>query len=465
MEQFKSFITEAKEEKYRLLVVSSKPDKNEYYHTTQRFLDEAKKLGIPAYALLAESANIVDGQVWNSGDEKNKFDISTDDTLCIVRGSVARKDAYLDLVSQLEKLGISTVNSRETVSICADKYRTALRFADTGVPTPKTALLQSEETLQSSLDIVGEKYPLILKTLRGSKGIGVIFIESRRQLTSLIQLLWKQDEATEILLQSYIKSDFDVRVIVLNGEILTAMRREVLKGDFRSNYSQGAKVKEYKLNDKEIAISLNADKAVNGIYTAVDFINTDKDTFVLEVNSSPGTAGIEEATGRNLIKEILIHFKNRENWRWVALEIGRFELVTLDGIGSIVANFDTGNSAKCIIHADKYDIKNNVVTWESQGKKYKNKLIKMTKWERGALAADVIERPLVLFDVYFNGTTYKNVKFAIDDRTEKTTKCLMNQEFMKRAKVMINPSRKFVVTERYDEFEIFDKTFDPQGEN
>ena len=165
MEQFKSFITEAKEEDYRLLIISNKPNKNEFFHTTQRFLDEAKKLNISAYALMAESANIVDGQVWNSGDEKNKFDISTKDTICIVRGSVARRDAYLDLVSQLEKLGISVVNSRETISICVDKYRSALRFADTGVPTPKTALVQSEETLQSSLDIVGEEYPMILKTL------------------------------------------------------------------------------------------------------------------------------------------------------------------------------------------------------------------------------------------------------------------------------------------------------------
>ena len=81
----------------------------------------------------------------------------------------------------------------------------------------------------------------------------------------------------------------------------------------------------------------------------------------------------------------------------------------------------------------------------------------MTKWERGALAAEVIERPLVLMDILFNGTVYKDVKFAIDDRTEKTTKCLMNQDFMKRCKVMINPSRKFVVTDRYDGFEIFDK--------
>jgi len=460
MENFKSFITEEKSENYRLVVVTNKPDKNEYFHTTQRLLDEAKKLGIPAYALMAESANIVDGQVWNSGDEKNKFDISPDDTICIIRGSVARRDAYLDLVSQLEKLGVSVVNSRDSISICVDKYRSSLRFADTGVPTPKTALVQSEETLQASLDIIGEEYPIILKTLRGSKGVGVIFIESKRQLTSLVQLLWKQDEKTEILLQSYIKSDFDVRVLVLNGKILTAMRRDVLEGDFRSNYSQGAKVKEYKLNDNEIAICLNADKAVGGIYTAVDFIKTGKDIFVLEVNSSPGTEGIEEATGRNLIKEILVHFKNRESWRWVAEEIGRFELLHIEGVGDIVANFDTGNSARCIIHADKYNVKGDTVTWEAQGKKYKHKLEKMTKWERGALAAEVIERPLILLDINFNGTLYKDVKFAIDDRTEKTTKCLMNQDFMKRAKVMINPSRKFVVTDRHDDFEIFDNPLD-----
>ena len=465
MEQFKSFITEAKKENYRLIVLSNKPDKNEYFHTAERLLKESKGLGIPAYVVFVESGKIVDGQVWNSGDEKKGFEISADDTIAIIRGSVAGRDAWMDMVSQLEKIGICCVNSRATIEMCADKYWTALRLADAGIPTPKTALVQNEETLQTSLDIIGEEYPMILKTLRGSKGIGVIFIESRRQLSSLIQLLWKQDETTEILLQSYIKSDFDVRVIVLNGEIQAAMRRDVLKGDFRSNYSQGSKVREYKLNDEETVICLNADKAVNGIWTAVDFIKDGKNTFVLEVNSSPGTEGIEKATGKNIIKELLTHFQNRENWRYTALEIGRLELVTLDGIGSIVANFDTGNSARCIIHADKYDIKNNVVTWEAQGKKYKNKLIKMTKLERGALAANVIERPLVLFDVDFNGTTYKNVKFAIDDRTEKTTKCLMNQEFMKQAKVMVNPSRKFVVTDRYDEFEIFDKTHDPQGED
>jgi len=374
MEKFKSFITEENDENYRLIVLSNKPDKNEYFHTAERLLKESKALGIPAYVVFVESGKIADGKVYQSDsgfenaknsktltklqtDVKEGFEISSDNTLAIVRGSVASRDAWMDMVSQLEKMGISCVNSRATIEMCADKYWTALRLADAGVPTPKTALVQSEKSLQASLDIIGEEYPLILKTLRGSKGIGVIFIESRRQLSSLLQLLWKQDETTEILVQSYIKSNFDVRVIVLNGKIQAAMRRDVLKGDFRSNYSRGAKVREYKLNEEEITICLNADKAVNGVWTAVDFIKKGKETFVLEVNSSPGTEGIEEATGKNLIKELLQHFKNRDNWRHSALEIGRFERISIEGVGDIVANFDTGNSARCIIHADKWDVK------------------------------------------------------------------------------------------------------------
>ncbi len=62
MEKFKSFITEAKEENYRLLVLSNSPDNNEYFHTAERFLDECKKQSIPAYVLFVESGKIVDGK-------------------------------------------------------------------------------------------------------------------------------------------------------------------------------------------------------------------------------------------------------------------------------------------------------------------------------------------------------------------------------------------------------------------
>jgi len=456
MGKFAEFLKEQDNEKpYKLLVVSTRSPKNRMFHTTQRLIDESKSRNIDAYALFAESANIdsVNNEVWNSGEDK--FSIDPNNTIAIIRGSVAQKDAYMNLVSQLEKMGVAVVNSRETIGMCADKYRTSLRLAETDVSTPKTSLLQSIETLQDTLDAVGETYPLILKTLRGSKGIGVIFIESRRQLDSIIQLLWKQDENTELLLQTYIKSDHDVRVLVLGDKVFASMRRDVLKGDFRSNASLGAKVKEYKLSEEEKQLCINAHKAVNGVYTAVDFIKNGNDSYVLEVNSSPGTSGIEDATGRNLMGELLEYFMDRDNWNYVGNEIGRLERIKIEGVGEVVANFDTGNSARCIIHADEYEVKNKQVIWKSFGKTYKNKLLKMGKWERGALNAKVIERPIILLDITFNGTLYKNVKFALDDRTEKTTKCLMNQDFMQRTKVLINPSRKFIVTEIYDSFEIF----------
>ena len=45
MEKFKSFITEEKGDKYRILVVSAALDKDRMYHTAERFTVEAKKMG------------------------------------------------------------------------------------------------------------------------------------------------------------------------------------------------------------------------------------------------------------------------------------------------------------------------------------------------------------------------------------------------------------------------------------
>ena len=57
-------------------------------------------------------------------------------TVAIVRGSVTRKDSWMDLVSILERANATLVNPRTTINICADKYRTALRLADYGLTQP-----------------------------------------------------------------------------------------------------------------------------------------------------------------------------------------------------------------------------------------------------------------------------------------------------------------------------------------
>tara|TARA_Y100000992_G_scaffold299533_1_gene266481 strand:+ start:37 stop:1449 length:1413 start_codon:yes stop_codon:yes gene_type:complete len=462
---FKDFITEQKENKLRILCLSADPENSEYFHTAKRIKVEGPKLGHEVYIVFIDGAYIKneDGikTIHNEGDEKG-FEINDTNTVAIVRGSITQKDSWLDLLSQLEKAGVSCINNRSCVNLCADKYRSYLRLADYGLVQPHTVLIPNKKGVETAFENLDRKYPIIMKTLRGSKGIGVIFIESERSLDAIVQLIYKESEDAELLLQEYIKTDYDIRVLVLGGKVLAAMRRDVIKGDFRSNFSRGGKVKMFKLTELEIEDCILAAKAVNGHYVAVDFIpsqNREKDRpYIIEVNSSPGTEGIESATGENLIKQVIQHFEDKKLRHKTPTECGRVEVVTLEGVGDVSANFDTGNSARVMIHADEMEVKNGTVFWSTKGGddefsmpkgKFKNKLIQMRKYERGAVNATTFERPMIHMDITFLGTTYKDVECIIDDRTSKTTKCLMNQRFMRMTNVMINPARKYVVTTKY----------------
>jgi len=463
--KFKDFIVEEKAEKLRILCLSADPENSEYFHTAKRIKEEGPKLGHEVYIVFIDGAYIKneDGKktIHNENDEKG-FEINDDNTVAIVRGSITQKDSWLDLLSQLEKAGVACINNRSCVNMCADKYRSYLRLADYGLVQPHTVLIPNKKGVETAVENLDRKYPIIMKTLRGSKGIGVIFIESERSLDAIVQLIYKESEDAELLLQEYIKTDYDIRVLVLGGKVLAAMRRDVIKGDFRSNFSRGGKVKMFKLTELEIEDCILAAKAVNGHYVAVDFIpsqNREKDRpYIIEVNSSPGTEGIETATGENLIKQVIEHFHDRKLRHKTPTECGRVEVVTLEGVGDVSANFDTGNSARVMIHADEMEIKNGTVFWSTKGGddefsmpkgKFKNKLIKMKEYERGAVNATTFTRPMIHMDITFLGTTYKDVECIIDDRTSKTTKCLMNQRFMRMTNVMINPARKYVVTTKY----------------
>jgi ribosomal protein S6--L-glutamate ligase len=373
-------------------------------------------------------------------------------TVAIVRGSITRKDSWMDFVSILERANATLVNPRTTINICADKYRTALRLADYGLTQPKTKLINDPEKSNEQVADAGIKFPLIMKTLRGSKGVGVLFIDSEKGLDSIVQLINKQDEDADLLVQEYIKTDYDVRAHVLGGKVLASMKRPVIEGDFRSNVSQGSEPENIKLTELEIEETLKAAKAVGGYWTAVDFIpskNREKEPpYFLEVNSSPGTEGIEKATGMNIAKEVITHFANGENRFTVPTECGFKEILTIKPFGDIVSKFDTGNSGMPVIHADKFKINGNKITWTLLNKTITSDIVRKEEISVGGLRDYEETRYVVKLDVSFAGGFYKDVEFTIDDREDRTP-ILLDRAFMKRLNVMVNPQRKYVITTKY----------------
>ena len=456
VQPFKNYLEEATGSKrfLRLLIITDEPDNAKEFHTADRLQEECKKLNYPFYLfkLTGGYTTYEDGvRRFHNKDDKKGFEVGAM-TVAIVRGSITRKDSWMDFVSILERANATLVNPRTTINICADKYRTALRLADYGLTQPKTKLINDPEKSNEQVADADIKFPLIMKTLRGSKGVGVLFIDSEKGLDSIVQLVNKQDEDADLLIQEYIKTDYDVRAHVLGGKVLASMKRPVIEGDFRSNVSQGSEPENIKLTELEIEETLKAAKAVGGYWTAVDFIpskNREKQPpYFLEVNSSPGTEGIEKATGMNIAKEVITHFADGENRFTVPTECGFKEILTIKPFGDIVSKFDTGNSGMPVIHADKFKINGNKITWTLLDKTITSDIVRKEEISVGGLRDYEETRYVVKLDVSFAGGFYKDVEFTIDDREDRTP-ILLDRAFMKRLNVMVNPQRKYVITTKY----------------
>jgi len=450
LEAFKSFITESKDEKYRVVILTV--EHGDKSITAKKLSKEATKLGLQNTIVQFDGATLryADGNhfIHKMNDDKG-FQTNSSNTIIFVRGTPS-KDSHLDLISEFERLGYCCVNSRTTINICADKYRNYVRLKEYGLTQPKTILIPNKDMIDVSLEALDTKFPIIMKTLRGSKGVGVLFIESKKSLDAIVQLVYKTDEDSDLLIQEYIKTDGDIRVIVLGDRVIATMKRNVVEGDFRSNYSQGGNVSAYELTSMEEEQCLLAAKAVDGIFTAVDFIpaknREKKPPYILEVNSSPGTDGIEEATNKNISKEVLTHFLNPDVRYSVPDQCGYNEIVDIEPFGERVAKFDTGNSVLSVLHAENIKVNGNKVTFTNSGKTITTNLIKEYEAQTGA---GVDERYVVKLNLTFFGSTHEFM-FGLDDRTKMGTDVLLNRFVMNKLNVMINPQRKFLVTTKKD---------------
>ena len=109
---------------------------------------------------------------------------------------------------------------------------------------------------------------------------------------------------------------------------------------------------------------------------------------------------------------------------------------------------DTGNNSETsVIHADSYDINDKTITWTLQDKKFKSTLIKMKDINLGGFRDRKETRPVIKLDLKFQNSMYKDLLFTLDDRGEKTP-ILINRAFMKLTNLAVDPSRKFILTEK-----------------
>lgn len=463
---FLSFLNESrsrtgKKEKIKVIILTGNSEENK---TADSFIRECKKKGF-----LCHVVNVNDSMVILGQEEKDfiefdgkKYEINKDDTVFIPRRGVISNSYTKKIMLQIQKGGYFSLNSLESMDICENKYVTAQVMEEYNLPVPRYSLVQGEDHLDRALEEVGGKFPLVMKLLSGTQGIGVSIVDSYASYKSVYQTIKKLNPSSEILIQEKIDSNFDLRIQVIvknlgrinykenpeNFIILGSMKRKAIKKDFRTNYSLGGQVEKYTLSEKLKEIACNAAAAVGCHWCGVDIMidSQSKKPYILEVNSSPGTEGISKAIGVPIVSELLEYISDKENWVIPEYSIGYLETVSIPGIGEMVAKFDTGNgSPASSFHVDKMEVKGKNIFCKIGPKELKYPIIDTIKIRTGKIVSD---RYIIEIDVKFNGRIYKNVKVSPVDRTEFSTPFLVNREFMQRMGVSIDPDKIFTITSK-----------------
>jgi len=185
-----------------------------------------------------------------------------------------------------------------------DKLSNYVMLCEFGVPIPKTYNFMSQETLLPFFKKA--KYPVVIKDIFGSKGKGIYLIKNITEAKKFIDS--NKDFLRMYIIQEFIPHNFDVRGIVLKDKLIGAIKRIVPAGSFKSNYSQGGRVEEYKPSKDLVSLFIKASKAVGYVFAGVDVLMSDGKLYVLEVNETPQFEGFSKVHGDRVVAESLNSF-------------------------------------------------------------------------------------------------------------------------------------------------------------
>lgn len=217
------------------------------------------------------------------------------------------------VVRQFEMMKIFTAVESQALVRSRDKLRSLQILARAGLGIPKTAFASSpkDKDIDSVIEAIGGA-PCVVKLLEGTQGIGVILAENQKAAKSVIEAFLKLDAS--ILVQEFIKESrgADIRVFVVDGQIVGAMKRQAKEGEFRSNLHRGGSATVIKLSTEERGTAIKAAKKLGLDIAGVDLLQSDRGPLVMEVNSSPGLEGIEGATGIDIAGKIIEYVERNE---------------------------------------------------------------------------------------------------------------------------------------------------------
>jgi ribosomal protein S6--L-glutamate ligase len=208
-------------------------------------------------------------------------------------GSLEQVVFRMNLLGRLEAAGTTVLNSPRSMECAVDKYLTTAVLQQAGLPVPETFVCESADAALEAFPHLGGD--VVVKPLFGSEGRGIVRVSD----PDLALRVFRAIERTGglLYLQRFIEHEgYDVRVLLLDGQILGGMKRRSTS-DFRTNVSRDASPELHELTDRERDFGLRAAAATGARFAGVDLLyDRSGELYVIEVNAVPGWRAFQKVT-------------------------------------------------------------------------------------------------------------------------------------------------------------------------
>jgi gamma-F420-2:alpha-L-glutamate ligase len=213
------------------------------------------------------------------------------------------------VMRQIEKFGIPVINDADSISRVSDKLLTSQLLVKENLPIPKTILVNGDVDIELIEKEVG--FPCVVKATSGSKGKTVHLCQTKKDFVSLMSLLSSISLKKTMIIQEFVDAQpgTDLRVWVIGGKTVVAMKRTGADGDFRANISQGGTAELFEITDEVDYLARETARVLGLQIAGVDLLFDREGYKICEANSSPGFEGMDQYCGQDIAQRIVDFIK------------------------------------------------------------------------------------------------------------------------------------------------------------
>lgn len=292
------------------ILILSKQERNEY--ETNRLVESFTSKNLQVVVGHPDDFDIVVSQDLNQSIKFKGQDFEKPD-LVLVRLGAGILPFQLAIIRQFEQMGVPCVNPSEPINIVRDKLRTGQILASNKIAIPKTMMVRYP--IDDGLVEKNIGFPCVVKLVTGSYGEGVYLCEKKRDYRKLMEFIDTLGAKKTMIVQEYMnaKPGEDLRVFVVGGKVIGAMRRTAPEGDFRANITGGGTGSSYEITPEIEYLARETARVLGLNIAGVDLLFDTNGFVVCEANSNPGFNGFEKYCQVDVADHITEYIRFRLN--------------------------------------------------------------------------------------------------------------------------------------------------------